>query len=472
MSDKADTKNRPRQNRASSSMAESLSQGANEVKNKAEESRRQAQAQARARREQETQETQSTSAEQSPKVGKDSSGRKDAKSQLRKILQNLPAGPIYGRRPDPGGKRSGVQFQTAVSKTDEAEDRADRRGILEIALRHLSDMEKERVRSERDTAIEYDRMASAERIAAMRQGPRVYKFTANMNGSGGVNYRVKYKDIGDRYGYGYGNGDPGGRGSARYSSGGGGGRSPSEFMDFIERLLTRAPGGNGGRGVTATTTVKRTPKGPDRFDFSGWMPEDTQKESGKAFVQEDFFGAMDPKRSMRFGKGYLAPEYRDRYIEWAMRGMQPGDAGYQDRYKQANAMWNRVRADLDTRFRDYGATVMRDQQGASALKTSQSALKSTDGTATGAAVKAVADQGKKDNAAAAASTVKPVATYDYAAAARSNPNWSTGDDPAMAAAVDMAAAREAVARSDDKTAAKEKKNERQQAARGGRTYVF
>ena len=77
---------------------------------------------------------------------------------------------------------------------------------------------------------------------------------------------------------------------------------------------------------------------------------------------------MDPERSGRFQGGYLDPDYRDRWIEFHMGGIRPGDSRYDRVYREKAAQWDIVRGQLDRRWGDYGNTVLRGVDDAAAEK--------------------------------------------------------------------------------------------------------
>ncbi|MBO7681930.1 MAG: hypothetical protein J6T17_04145, partial [Clostridia bacterium] len=188
----------------------------------------------------------------------------------------------------------------------------------------------------------------AERLAAMR-GPRVYKFSASMNGAGAVRYRVKYRDVGRP--------DLSSQAGVRGADDGSSGNpAQSRFERVLAAMLGRPESpqketqneGRGSRGAARAA-----------WDYSGWRPEDTEKGKRKAYVREDFLGAMDKDRTGRYQGGYLDPDYRDRWIDFHMGGVKPGDPRYDLMYRQTAARWDLVRQQLDQRWSDYGNTVLR-----------------------------------------------------------------------------------------------------------------
>lgn len=344
---------------------------------------------------------------------KKASAADKAAVQVPVPLQNFPGyyrtarGGIRTGLPDPGGRRSSWISPTGPTKTDEKEDRADRRSLRALLLQHLGKLEEQ----DRADARERAAMASSERIAAMRAGPRIYSFTATMNGRGPAHYKVKYKYL-----------DRGGSGSYGSSSSGGGddgqGGVPyrSRFEPVIMKMLERLDSPAGGeRGVPRQTSVPR--RVSPAYD---WMPVDTEKDpKGKAFVMDDFRGAMDKARTARFQGGYFDPAFSVKWISDHMNGLQPGDKGFDERYAVATKLWERARGQYDKMFGAYGSHAMRGQAEAQAAKDARKAVAAAtapDGQpADAAAVVAGSVNAAKDQAAeaaAAAAVTPPVAAPD------------------------------------------------------------
>lgn len=92
-----------------------------------------------------------------------------------------------------------------------------------------------------------------------------------------------------------------------------------------------------------------------------WMPVDTSKKGGK-YRPADFFGSWNSAGSGRFQGGYRDPAFREKFIEGRMKGLTPGDAGYDRAFTAAQSAWTKAEASYDKRFRDYGNALLRDQQ--------------------------------------------------------------------------------------------------------------
>jgi len=92
-----------------------------------------------------------------------------------------------------------------------------------------------------------------------------------------------------------------------------------------------------------------------------WMPTDTSKKKG-GYRREDFFGNWNSARSDRFQGGYRDPAFRESFIEGRMNGLKPGDAGYDRAYSAAKSAWSQAERQYDTRFREYGDSLLRSQR--------------------------------------------------------------------------------------------------------------
>lgn len=259
-----------------------------------------------------------------------------------KPAQNTPNSGIGRGLPNPGGRRSGGITATGPTKTTDAEDRKDRRHLRDILFGHLAALDK----ADRDERMQRERFAHEER---MRKGLQVYKFKATMSGSGFSNLRVKFREIKPpSFSQTTSTSTPGSRPPG----------APSRLEAAIAKMLGE------GKTPDETFNAPKTPnipgnRKPERQNLP-WLPTDTVGK-GKAYSATDFLGAMNKDRSDRFQGGYMAPEFRERFIEDRMGGLRPGDNGYSARYDQVNAAWQSALSQYDQRFKDYGDSILRDQ---------------------------------------------------------------------------------------------------------------
>lgn len=96
------------------------------------------------------------------------------------------------------------------------------------------------------------------------------------------------------------------------------------------------------------------------FALPDWKPYDTWADrvgkDGKPipFTRNDFRRHSDRLRSGRFQGGFLAPDFRERFIVAMMGEVGGGDPDYQGRFASANAAYRRAMTEYSNQFEKWG----------------------------------------------------------------------------------------------------------------------